>query len=290
MTTQGICMFAYNNEHIDYVNLALFAAKKAKKYLNRPVCLITDNGSWEYLQSQHSMNKIRESFSDIVLTDDELDRNIRVHHDSPWTEFTAQFSNSNKHKVFEYTPYDQTLLLDIDYILKTDYLNHVFDAYHGVAMFDTATSLRNEHPHRNERRLHVSGINMWWSTVVYFDQSEESKLFFDTWEHVKDAYSYYKLLYKFPGKLYRTDYCVSIAVHILNGMNLGNNVNAFQSPMQNLSNKDDIVSELDDERWICLSHDPKEPWKNLLVNHNNYDVHCMNKRALTRLIERCSNG
>ena len=286
MTSEGICFFAYNNEQIDYIKLSLFAAKQAKKHLGRDTCLITDDGSYGWLRQSHTKEQILESFSDVIITDDEHERNIRVHHDSPWTEFAAQFSNSNKHKVFEYSPYDKTLLLDIDYIVKSDFLNHAFDSYTGVAMFKDAMTIRNTKMHRKEQRLFDLGIDMWWSTVVYFDKSPESKLFFDTWAHVKDNYQYYKYLYNFPGYMYRTDYCVSIASHILNGMNPGDAVHTIPGAIQNLSSKDDIVSELDAETWTCLSHDPVEPWKNLLVRHENYDVHCMNKRALTRLIER----
>lgn len=283
--TEGVCFFAYNNEHIDYVKLALFAAKKVKKYLNRPVCLITDQGSWDWLIESHGNAEIKKYITDVVITDDELEQNTRNHYDSPWTQFNAQFSNSNKHKVFEYTPYKKTLLLDIDYILKSDFLEHAFTSYTGVSMFDDAISMRNRPMHMHERRLFLHGIKMWWSTVVYFDQSETSKLFFDTWEYVKDNYDYYKFLYNFPGGMYRTDFCVSIAAHIMNGMALGQEINNFGGiPMQNLSGKDDIVESLDDETWIVLAHDPKENWKNIMVRHEKSDVHCMNKRALDRII------
>ena len=283
--TEGVCFFAYNNEHIDYVKLALFAAKKVKKYLKRPVCLITDQGSWDWLIESHGSNEIKKYIADVVITDDELESNTRNHYDSPWTEFTAQFSNSNKHKVFEYSPYDKTLLLDIDYILKTDFLDHAFSSYQGVAMFDRAITMRNIEMNLKERRLFSNGVRMWWSTVVYFDKSDTSKLFFDTWQYVKENYQYYKFLYNFPGSMFRTDYCVSIAVHIMNGMCTGQAINSFgNTPIQNLSGKDDIVDSLDDETWIVLSHDPHEPWKNIMVRHENSDVHCMNKRALDRII------
>ena len=283
--TKGVCFFAYNNDQIDYVNIAAYAASKVKQHLGVDVCLITDEGSWGWLNQNYTSDQLKQYFSDVVITDDEHDKNTRVHYDSPWTEYKAQFNNSNKHKIWEYSPYDQTILLDIDYILKTDYLSHCWDNYHGVAMFDEATSLRNNDPHSNERMLFPFGIKMWWSTVVYFDRSESSKAFFDTWAHVKDNYDFYQYLYHFPGTMFRTDYCVSIAAHILNGMNEGQEVNEIPSKMQNLSGKDDILDHSGDT-WICLSHDPKEPWKNLLVRHENLDVHCMNKRALTRLIER----
>ena len=50
-------------------------------------------------------------------------------------------------------------------------------------MFDNALTLRNNLPAERERMLYDAGIKMWWSTVIYFDRSEFSKMFFDTWAH-----------------------------------------------------------------------------------------------------------
>ena len=80
----------------------------------------------------------------------------------------AQFNNSNKHKIYNYSPFEQTLLL-IDYIVKTDSLLKYFDDEYGVCMFDNAITLRNTLPDMQERFLFDAGIKMWWSTVVYFD-------------------------------------------------------------------------------------------------------------------------
>jgi len=282
--TEGICFFAYNNSQIDYISLANLAASYTKKYLDKPVCLLTDEGGWEWAQESISKKRLYKSFDDVVITTDAMKPNQREHHDSPYTKFKAQFNNSNKHKVFEYSPYDKTLLLDIDYIVKTDFLKNVFESKQHISMFNQAINLRNDKPHQNEQFLFAGGIPMWWSTVVYFDKSPQSKLFFDLWAHVADNYDFYQFLYNFPGKLFRTDYCVSIAVHILNGMNSGDYVDNFSnSVMQNLSQKDDIVEIKDMDDWIVLANDKAEHWKDLIVRHNNYDVHVMNKRALGRV-------
>ena len=86
-----------------------------------------------------------------------------------------------------------------------------------------------------------------------------------------------------PGKLFRTDYCVSIATHILNGMTSGDTIsNIANRPMINMSQKDDIIELKDNKDWIFLCHDIHEPWKNILVRHSLTDIHVMNKRALER--------
>lgn len=280
---RGVCMFAYNNEQIDYVRMATIAASFVKLNLELPVCLITDEGSWAWAEQSQDAHLLKACFDDIVITNDERVENLRGHFDSPWTEFRAQFTNNNKHKVWEYSPYEQTLLIDTDYIIKNDFLNHVFETECPVAMYDRAISIRNDNPHPREVWLYDAGVRMWWSTVVYFDRSETSKLFFESWAHVADNYDYYQFLYNFPGKLFRTDYCVSVATHILNGMMPGNTVYNFgDQPMIYMSQKDDIVEIKNNNDWIFLAHDVREPWKNILVKHNNLDIHVMNKRALDR--------
>jgi len=285
--TTGVCFFAYNNEQIDYVKLALYAASQVKKHLNQPVCLITDEGGLGWLKQSQGINTLQKYIDDVVITEDEMKPNTRVHNDSPWTEFRAQFSNSNKHKVFEYSPYDQTLLLDIDYIVKSDFLNHSWDRYDGVSMFSSSLFLDNNPPSPSDKWLFKYGIKMWWSTVVYFDKSEKSKMFFDLWEHIADNYSFYQQMYNFPGKMFRTDYCVSIAAHILSGMQDGDVIENFSGyPLHNMSQKDDIVKAIDSNSWAMLVNNRKEPWKNILTVQEDCDIHVMNKRALGRVIDQ----
>jgi hypothetical protein len=283
---KGVCFFAYNNDQLDYVKMATVAARYVKKNLKLPVCLITDEGSEGWLEESHSKEQINQAFDYIVTTNDEMKQNKRRHFDSPWTQFAAQFNNSNKHKIYQYSPFEQTLLLDIDYIVKTDMLLKYFDNERPLCMFDRATTLRHELPANEERFLYDAGIKMWWSTVVYFDRSDFSKLFFDTWAHVAENYEFYQYLYNFPSKLFRTDYCVSIAVHILAGMQetqllLGN---FDDTSLMNMSQKDDIIEAKNDNEWIMVAHDQKEVWKHILVNSSNQDIHVMNKRALGRVL------
>jgi len=280
---QGVCFFVYNNNQLDYVDLLMLAARYVKEYLKLPVCMITDNGTYNWMLESQSESDIDTYIDYIKITNDEFKDNLRTHKDSPWSEFTAQFQNSNKHKIWEYSPFEQTLLMDTDYIVKNDFLLQSFNNP-GVSMYNNAVSARNDPPHRNEVLLYPSGIKMWWSTVVYFDRSEFSKMFFDLWDHVADNYEFYQFLYNFPGGLFRTDYCVSIAVHILNGMEESTTIDNFDNmPMHYISQDDDIIDINDKQDWICLGCDQKEKWKNILIKHSNLDLHVMNKRALLRM-------
>jgi hypothetical protein len=285
LADRGVCFFAYNNNQIDYIALTMIAARYVKRYLGLPVCVITDEGTHGWMNQTYA-DEAEKYVDFVVITKDNMKQNMRKHWDSPWTEFAAQFNNSNKHKIWDYSPFEKTLLLDIDYIVKTDFLLQAFE-YNGVAMFDHALSIRNDLPYPNERRLYDIGVKMWWSTVVYFDRSEFSKLFFDTWAHVADNYDFYQYLYNFPGTLFRTDYCVSIAAHILHGMEDIPIIHNFDNqPMYYMSQQDDIHGINNEQDWIFFATDTKENWKNILVKHSNLDLHVMNKRALGRIREQ----
>jgi len=279
---KGVCMFAYNNDQLDYGHFALLAAKQAKQHLNNiPVCLITDEGTWAWLNESHPKEMVDANIDEVVITAEENDKNVRKHYDSPYAHFQAQFTNGNKHKIYEYSPFNKTLLIDIDYMIRSDFLSGFWEV-EGVSMFSNSYNMRNERLHGRERFLYDAGVPMWWSTVIMFDRSELSQLFFNTWAHVAENYSFYQYLYNFPGKLFRTDYCVSIVIHIMNGMVPGDVIKDFGgAPLMNMMQTDDLVEVRDDE-WIFLANDSKDEWKNILSKSKDQDVHIMNKRALHR--------
>lgn len=282
--TSGITFFAYNTQEIDYVKLATIAGRYSKRHMpSHATCLITDAGTWDWFSKGPNAEYIDMAFDDIVLVPPDIRANKRTHFDSPWHKFTSDFKNGNKHKVFEYTPYDKTLLLDIDYIVQNNSLEYVFDSDSAVTLFHRAESLIGEPPAPPQQYLNNLGIPMLWSTAVYFDKSNSlTKMFFDLWGHVGDHYDFYKFLYGFPGTMYRTDFCVSIAAHILNGMGQGELIEDFPQPMINMSQHDDIAKINSATDWIYMVNDRKENWEDSLTRISNENVHVMNKRSLER--------
>ncbi len=283
----GVCMFAYNNEQLDYVKFAYICARFVKRNMkNNETCLITNEGSYDWLIQSTGQDSIDDAFDYVVFDNPEPGkRNMRVHHDSPWTEFNAPFTNTNKHQVFDHTPFERTLLIDTDFIIANNFYDYLFDTDVDIGMHRYAQYIGGEPPYMNEVTLNPSGVNHWWSTVVYFDQSPVSKMFFDMWDHVRQNYEYYSLLYQFPPHLFRTDYCVSIASHLMNGMNNDDFVHDFLgTPLVNMDQKDDIVKFNDLENIVFLKHNRSEPWKNILLKHTNENMHLMNKRAFDRQI------
>jgi len=282
--TSGIAFFAYNTEQIDYIRLACIAGRYAKRHMpDQPVCLITDSGTWDWFSKGPYADHAEQAFDDVVIAAADARANKRTHWDSPYHSFASDFKNGNKHKVFSYTPYDQTLLLDIDYVMMNDSLKWVFESDMPVAMYHQAEDLIRQPMPLPQQHLSTHGIPMVWSTAVYFDKRHElTKLFFDVWEHVGDHYDFYKFLYGFPGTMYRTDYCVSIANHILNGMGHGELINDLGVPMINMSQHDDIAKINSVDEWVFTVNDRKENWEDTLALIKRENVHVMNKRSLDR--------
>jgi hypothetical protein len=250
---------------------------------NNNTCLITEQGDYSYLCDSLGDELVDKAFDEVVLTTVQHKHNLRTHFDSPWSKFTSEFKNSNKNLINTYSPFDKTLLLDIDYFVRNDNLDYLFDSDANVAMYQQAKNLKHESPFLYEQYLNPVGIPMWWSTVVYFDKSEISDMFFDIWSHVADNYDFYKFLYNFPGQLFRTDYCVSIATHIMNGMNTGDIIHEINDKtMVYMDQKDDLLEVKDATDWIFFANDRKEPWKDILTRNTFDNIHMMNKRSIDR--------
>jgi hypothetical protein len=281
----GILLIAYNNGKIDYEKLALVAARCVKLHMtNNHVTLLTDQPTFDALTDELTPALAAETFDHIIIDNVTHEQNTRTHRDSPWNEFTTQFNNKNKHSIFTKSPYKKTLMIDVDYLIGNDTLDAIFETDSEVAMYKHAMSVRNYKPRIWEQKLHPDGIDMWWSTAVYWrSDSELAKLFFGVWEHVKENYNYYKWLYKFPGVLFRTDYAVSIAVHILNGHRQGNLIHELPGKVMRFSEQIDDISDfkkINDILLVCP--DPKELWKSIASRVKNENVHVMNKMAILR--------
>ena len=241
--------------------------------------MITDSGSLSYSQKSNVFDNV------IIHEKREATPNVRNYYDTPYANYKAQFNNLNKHEVFELSPYDQTILFDVDFLVNNAILNLAFDVNSPIQLYRNAQTLKNTEPDHNlDRRLNDVGIPLYWSTIIYFDKSPMSKMFFDMWAHVKENYDYYQSLYKFPEGLYRTDFAVSISMHLLkNFIEYTDDLFAELpgSPMKYMAYKDDIAS-VDKNGIVFFANDYKEEWNNILTYSEGENLHMMNKRAIDR--------
>lgn len=283
--TRGIVIFGINNTRIEYVRLAMMAAAFAKKNMpGIPICLITDEDSVSQFRTgdKSFTQELTDKFTDIVVIDSSKELpNVRTYRDTRYYHFKEHFKNSSRSSVYHLSPYDETLLIDCDYLICNNSLNAVWGNHEEVMINKEAIGLMHNEMMTDEQRLNPFGIKMYWATVVYFRKGEKAKLLFDLIEHVKDNWDFYKILYDFPGTLFRNDYAFSIAIHMLNGF-------VEEDFVVDLPDKK-ILTALDFDQFYGISssktlhffaNDLKENWKFYATKITGVNVHCMNKLSL----------
>jgi hypothetical protein len=67
---RGVCMFAYNNNQLDYVKYAHIAAHYVKENMsNNATCLITDTGTYEWLKATVNPKFHSKCFDTVIVHD-----------------------------------------------------------------------------------------------------------------------------------------------------------------------------------------------------------------------------
>ena len=110
--TKGIFLIARNNSQVDYVKQAVFLAKRIRKYMDLPTSILTDGV--DYLKENYD----ERVFDRIIPLDYSPARNEKLYFDGALYQKSATFNNRSRCQVYDLTPYDETLLLDTDYVIS----------------------------------------------------------------------------------------------------------------------------------------------------------------------------
>lgn len=278
--SRGIVLFGINNANIDYIKLAVIAAGFIRKNMpNTQICLITDSHS-----ANNTPFKLNSLFEHVVLMPDEEQQfeNKRTYRDTQYHHFEDSFKNETRSSVYDLTPFDETLLLDTDYLICNNVLSTVWGNIEEVMINRDAIDLLHEPLRNEEDRLNKFGIKMYWATAIYFRKGEKAEQLFRLVQHVKKHWGFYKLTYEFPGTLFRNDYAFSIAIHILNGFT---DTTDYFPPLPDSK----ILSSLDTDQFfkikyanelVLFANDKKDTWKFYATKIKGLNVHCMNKISI----------
>ena len=225
--SRGVVIVADNNEQIDYIKIAAANAAMVRHHMGVPVTLITsqNHATWESDQVKGWFDHI-----EVVDTPD-------IPHSDQSKSFVGygkyeklRWRNTTRVDAYTYTPYDETILLDADYLILNDSLNACWGSSEDIMMSSTAIGVLGETPHLKERRLFDTNIPMSWATVVYFKSDgmgklkgiptyefgKKSKYFFQIVDHVMHNWEYFTQMFNIPSGIYRNDYAFSIAAHLSN--------------------------------------------------------------------------
>ena len=125
-----------------------------------------------------------------------------------------EWKNVDRHMAYELSPYDVTLVMDIDYFCFTDNLKQLLDTGYDFLISKNAYDVSGRNSFDMRR---FSMIDMVWATVFVFRKGNKARRIFDMVKYVKSFYSYFMDLYRITDKRFRNDYAFAIALEQTNG-------------------------------------------------------------------------
>jgi len=276
--TKGVFLIAKNNSQIDYVKQAVFLAKRIKKYLNLPTTVATD--CVDYLKGSFD-----SSIFDTVIELDWTDgTNSRLFHDGAMSQRTASFKNSNRASVYELSPYDETIIMDTDYVVSNNMLSNVFDLDVDFALYKNSNDIAKVRNENEFKYITDSSVDFYWATVVFFRKTPTNKIFFDLVQHIEQEWTHYKRTYQINSSLFRNDFAFSIAIHIMNGFESGSFASQLPGSMLYTTDKD-ILWKLQDDEMMFLVEKKDYLGEYTAIKTKGQNIHVMNKFSLGRIID-----
>jgi len=266
--TNGILFYAYNNEKINYAEIANINAMLIKKHMkNNNVSVITD---------EETARDLDNILYDEIIIQPVVQSNRRKFIYTDYNE-TVTWKNTTRDTAYDLSPYDTTLLLDVDYLIFDNYLDNIIE-YDYV---DFSCAYSSYDIIKNKKMTEMVGkIPMLWATVIVFRKSQQAKQTFDYMEYVRNNYEYFAKLYGFTIRQFRNDYSLTIAnkemrtwtdkpalmLQTLWTFNLNAEIEHFTSH----------------GGWIYKT-------QNTRAIHSNMSIHIMNKHAILKFGEQIKN-
>lgn len=281
---RGILLFAHNNREIDYVRIASVAARYAKKNLQVPVSLVTDQGTIDWAVSQDP--EIISVFDTVILTDflPNIVNQDKRFYDGSIDYKKTKFNNGFRTLAYDLSPYEKTLVMDIDLLIMNDRLKHIWDTDVDFMINPNHFNLAQDRDDFEFKRTGDYSIDFYWATIFYFEKTIWTKSFFDLCQHIVENYDFYVFTYQLPAHLMRNDYVFSIAIHIMNGFS--NRTKPAKLPCQFYYTLDrDVLYKVNSNKDLTFFVEKKgHNGEYLLTRTVGQNVHIMNKYSLVRNI------
>lgn len=265
--SRGAIVFAFNSPKYNYYSMAEFAAKRINHFLDIPVTIVTDENS---LPENPEYN-----FDNILLVEPDKSNN------RDW----GMWINKGRYQAYELSPYDETLLLDVDYVVNSDKLLKAFEICTDFVCHDHTQFLMQ--PNLPQEVLSAYSYNTLWATAVIFKKTNKAKQIFECLEMVQKNFEHYSNIHSFVNFTFRNDYALTLAVKISNGhltdkqdiipwslVHVGKNTHVY-------ANNND---ELNTEYTVMFDHWKHGKIKKEYMLIKDIDFHMMNKDNFMELI------
>lgn len=247
---RGVILIAHNNEKINYYDMAIYTAKRVNKFLDLPVSVITDINS--------------------TKNTDVFDKIITVEPNTSNARHKAVWINKDRCNVFNLTPYDETLIIDVDYMINSKTLLKTFQLPSDfVCHYDSKYFLD---PTVNEKISNKS-FSTFWATVMRFRKTSRTEQLFSIMKMIQENYKHYSTLYEFLGSTYRNDYALTIALRTVNGQ-LALKHDNIPWKLLHVHQKSTVLRDTDISYTIVHTQDEKSKF----ITVSDTDFHMLNKK------------
>jgi len=279
--TKGVLVFARNNSQIDYVKQAYYMATRVQKFLNIPVSIVTDNS--DYLKKTFSDYK--SVFDKIIDTGFTDTYTLKRYNDGTLAGRQLEFKNDTRTLAYNLTPYDETLLLDSDFLVNNDVLNNCFSSNKDFLIYKDAYDLANFRDYSEFDYVSDTSVPFYWATCVFFRKTVSNKIFFDLLQHIQQNWFHYNSIFQINSSVYRNDHAFSVAIHIMNGYQQGTFAGKMPGKLFYTTDKD-ILHEINDRTFLFLIEKENYLGEYTPIRFKNHNIHVMNKFSLGRIIDK----
>ena len=261
---RGVLLFAFNTEKVDYYKMAINTAKRANKFLNLPVSVVTDEST--------NLNKYNYKFDNIIIRPANKDN---IKGKDIWI-------NKGRYQAYELSPYDETILIDTDYLINSDRLLKIFDLYDDFMCHNQTSVLMM--PTDPQEKIGTNMFNTLWATVIAFKKTPKVKMIFDCMQMVQENFKHYNNIYNFTSGSFRNDYALTIALNIVNGQMTDN---SYYIPwnLVHVGNNTHVYRDSDTEYTVLFDHWKRGKIKKEYITIKDMDIHLLNKDNYMELID-----
>jgi hypothetical protein len=192
--TRGVLLYCFDTPDTAYSKIADRCVDLIKTHLNLPITIVTDTDTRNNIRSHCDFKTI------------EIEKNN--------TKLSKPWYNLERHLAFDHSPYDQTIVIDVDYFCFSDKLLKLLDTDYDFLIHQRAHDVTGRNTMRYDRE---SMLDLVWATVLIFRKTERVRAIFETVKMIKQNYAHFCNLYRISYRNFRNDYAFAIALNQING-------------------------------------------------------------------------
>lgn len=263
--TTGALIFAFNNEHTDYVRMAAWNAENIHRHLDIPVAVVTN------------MPDLAQQYSCI-------DKVIEAPCESGGTRWFEDYAasvtwhNAGRVNAYCLSPWDRTVVLDADYVVGSAILLNIINSASDFVCHGQAVDITTGQKLESLNSFGRYSMPMHWATVMVFGRNNTAQFVFDSMAMVRNNWQHYRDLYHIDQSIYRNDHALSIALNIVSG-HTASAIN-IPWPLITVMPQHDL-SQIDQDHYQVTYRNSSDQLQYLTLS--GFDFHAMGKKHLEKI-------